>query len=189
MAPEMINGDPYDEKVDIWSLGIIIYLLVTLKHPLGYFDNEISRQNMKEKLAEKFKFVPRDELIDFTCDEFLNYSVLVPDLVKKCLEVNPKKRITAKDVMNNKWVNENFRNYKRKLLQEMRKTNKNVQYNAAFLAFKAKKIKKALFSYFANVLASAEERELFSEMFRMMDIDGDGVLTSDEFEKAMVKFQ
>lgn len=57
------------------------------------------------------------------------------------------------------------------------------------MAFKAKKIKKALFSYFANVLATAEDKEQFSEMFRMMDIDGDGVLTSDEFEKAMIKFE
>lgn len=67
-------------------------------------------------MIEKFKFVPRDELIDFNCDEFMNFSSMVPDLVKKMLEVNPKKRISAKDVMNNKWVNENFKNYKRKLL-------------------------------------------------------------------------
>lgn len=91
--------------------------------------------------------------------------------------------------MINKWVSENSKNYKRKVLSDLRKVNKNVQYNAAFLAFKAKKIKKALFSYFANVLASAEDKDMFTEMFRMMDVDGDGILTSDEFEQAMVRFQ
>lgn len=35
MAPEMILGDQYDERVDIWSLGIIIYMLITLRHPIG----------------------------------------------------------------------------------------------------------------------------------------------------------
>lgn len=43
MAPEMLMGDNYSEKVDIWSLGVITYMLITLKHPIGYFDNEISR--------------------------------------------------------------------------------------------------------------------------------------------------
>jgi serine/threonine protein kinase len=59
----------------------------------------VSRQNLKNKLIEKYKFVPRDELIDFSNEEFQNFSILVPDLIKKMLEVNPNKRFTAKDVM------------------------------------------------------------------------------------------
>ena len=43
MAPEVINGEPYDEKVDIWSLGVILYMLISLKHPLGYFDDDDNR--------------------------------------------------------------------------------------------------------------------------------------------------
>ena len=43
MAPEMIMGEIYNEKVDVWSLGVIAYMLITLKHPIGYFDNEVSR--------------------------------------------------------------------------------------------------------------------------------------------------
>jgi hypothetical protein len=32
------------------------------------------------------------------------------------LEINPKKRLTAREVMENKWVCENFKNYKKKML-------------------------------------------------------------------------
>ena len=70
MAPEILLGEPYDDKVDVWSLGVVLYMLICLKHPLGDFDNEVSRQKMKDKLIEKYKFVPRDELISFMEEEF-----------------------------------------------------------------------------------------------------------------------
>lgn len=65
----MIVGEHYDEKVDVWSLGVVFYMLVALKHPIGYFDDGISRNHLKDKLVEKFKYIPRDELIDFQDDE------------------------------------------------------------------------------------------------------------------------
>ena len=43
MAPEMIMGQKYNEKVDIWSLGVIFYMLITQQHPINYIDNDISR--------------------------------------------------------------------------------------------------------------------------------------------------
>lgn len=186
MAPEMIMGKSYDEKVDVWSLGVIFYLLCTLKHPIDYLDNEVYRRNLKDKLIEKFKFVPRDELIDFNAEEFMSYSGMVLELAKKMLEINPNKRISAREIMNNKWVNENYRNYRKKF--ESKNLPKVDQFNAAFLAFKAKKLKKALFSYLANILATPEDKEMFGEMFKMMDINGDGSLTVEEFESAMIKF-
>jgi Ca2+-binding EF-hand superfamily protein len=58
-----------------------------------------------------------------------------------------------------------------------------------FLAFNAKKIKKALFSYFAPYLSTEDDIEQFTEMFRVLDKDGDGILTAEEFEFAMGRFE
>ncbi len=33
LSPELINNNNYNEKTDIWSLGVILYELVTLTHP------------------------------------------------------------------------------------------------------------------------------------------------------------
>ncbi len=37
MPPEVIQGKPYDNKADVWALGVILYELVTFKKP---FDDE-----------------------------------------------------------------------------------------------------------------------------------------------------
>lgn len=47
----------------------------------------------------------------------------------------------------------------------MKQKNDVNYYNAAFLAFNSKKIKKALFQYFANMLAKPEDKEKFGELF------------------------
>lgn len=33
MAPEMLKGQSYDFKCDIWSMGVILYEMVTKRHP------------------------------------------------------------------------------------------------------------------------------------------------------------
>jgi serine/threonine protein kinase len=40
MAPEMLMDEEYEFKVDIWSLGVIFYMLVTLRHPITHMDDD-----------------------------------------------------------------------------------------------------------------------------------------------------
>ena len=56
MAPEVIKGEEYNNKIDIWSFGCIIYELFTLKvcfeskALLGYFDNITKKKAWKNRL-------------------------------------------------------------------------------------------------------------------------------------------
>ena len=58
MAPELIQGEKYDGKVDIWSLGIVTYELVNKKAPLsGSCDWPARQYRLKRTVKEHgFKY-------------------------------------------------------------------------------------------------------------------------------------
>ena len=52
MAPELVNRQPYNEKVDVWSLGVITYQLLSGKTPfestsIKKIDWNINNKNLK----------------------------------------------------------------------------------------------------------------------------------------------
>ena len=82
MAPEILEGKQYDNKCDLWSLGVIIYQLYTKKLPYtGVLDNEIL-----SKINELGQSV-----LENINDERLK------DLLSKLLVKDPKNRISWKE--------------------------------------------------------------------------------------------
>ena len=79
MAPEILNGDEYNNKCDLWSLGVNIYQLYTKKPPYtGKFDKVILKQI--EKLGQSVLEVIKDDKLK--------------DLLSKLLVKDPKNRIS-----------------------------------------------------------------------------------------------
>ena len=81
MAPEILKGQKYNDKCDLWSLGVNIYKLKTKEFPYkskGNIDSEILNQiHLKGKTV-----------LDKITDEKLK------NLLSRLLEENPQDRIS-----------------------------------------------------------------------------------------------
>lgn len=79
MAPEILQGDPYDFAVDYWSLGCVAFDLLTGSLPF-------TGTNPK-KILEKMKSIKKNLKFPFYL------SLDAKDFLRKLLQVNPEKRI------------------------------------------------------------------------------------------------
>jgi serine/threonine protein kinase len=95
VSPEMLKKYPYNEKVDIWGLGVLIFELVFGYAPFASNFNEDRYNNIK---IGKINW-PND-----LKDEYNN----IKDLIEKILKINPKERITLDEIENHSWLKETF---------------------------------------------------------------------------------
>ena len=97
MAPEMIDGNSYPQS-DIWSLGVIVYLMIVGKHPFEGDTLETLFDNIKNKKLNLY------ELIKLNCSDESK------DFIIKCLNKDYTKRITTAQCLEHPWINKfNFR--------------------------------------------------------------------------------
>lgn len=93
VAPEILNGVPYGTQADMWSLGVIIYILLA-----GYPPFNGATQK------ELFRLVKRGRY-EFHEQYWGSISTEAKDLVKNLLIVDPRKRYTPAQALNCSWLN------------------------------------------------------------------------------------
>lgn len=92
VAPEILEGKPYDTQADMWSLGVIVYIL------LGGYPPFIE-QNQRElfRKIRKGQFEFHEEYWGQVSDDAKN-------LIRQLLTVSPSKRYDANGAMKNSWI-------------------------------------------------------------------------------------
>jgi serine/threonine protein kinase len=91
-APELLQQKPYSSKVDIWSVGVITYIILAGYVPF-YDDNE--KLLMDKILQCKFEFHE---------NEWKNQSEESKHFISYLLNTNPDKRPTAELALEHKWL-------------------------------------------------------------------------------------
>lgn len=91
LAPEILQGE-YDEKCDLWSIGVILYIMLCGTPPLNGDDEQVLA---KVKIG-KWSF---DKSI------WKIISEPAKDLIEKLMEVNVNKRLTAQEALAHPWLN------------------------------------------------------------------------------------
>eukprot|EP01041_Mallomonas_annulata_P001467 gene1467-2818_t len=92
VAPEILRGDAYGAEVDIWSMGVICYVLLAGYPP--FYDED------QKKLFKKIK----EGRYYFHEDYWGNVSEEAMDLIRKMLCVSQKDRWTATQLLSHPWI-------------------------------------------------------------------------------------
>lgn len=93
VAPEVIRAETYTPAVDIWSLGVLAYNMLSGKLP---FDGNNIKEVLRRVRAGRYNF-PDSEWADISPD--------AKDFIRGLLELDPKKRLTAKVALKHPWLN------------------------------------------------------------------------------------
>lgn len=92
VAPEVLAHDQYSSQVDLWSIGVIVYILLC-GFPPFYGDNDAHMFKKIKAGAYKFLSPYWDPISDDA-----------KDFVAKLLVVDPRKRMTAAEALNHRWL-------------------------------------------------------------------------------------
>ncbi|KAG0547269.1 hypothetical protein BDA96_01G065300 [Sorghum bicolor] len=159
VAPEVLLKF-YGREVDVWSAGVIIYILLSGVPP---FWDGIFEQVLKGEL-------------DFSSEPWPSISESAKDLVRKMLIRDPKKRLTAHEALCHPWVCVDGVAPDKPLDSAVLSRLK--QFSAM------NKLKKMALRVIAESL-SEEEIAGLKEMFKMLDTDNSGHITMEELKNGL----
>eukprot|EP01084_Bolivina_argentea_P257652 434122_1 len=194
-APEVIRDKKYNHACDMWSVGVICYVLI-FGYPPFYVDPEKYGKHERKAIYNKIR---RGFIARIRSTEKHGYGPWFPDhipvsqevrhLISKLLEFKVRNRYTANEALQHPWIVNN----EKQQIDEHKQKYINPQQAKTLIQSLAKFSNTCQFKLVVVKLF----REQFSQMrpkhfnqleklFSDMDTDGDGIISYKEFENAVL---
>ena len=174
MAPEIIKRK-YDEKCDLWSIGVILYILLTGRPPFDGNDDEEILENVKKGVYDKWSY------------PFPILSAQSKDLIFKLLQYDPKKRLNAEEALDHPWFKtaefkkkDKVNSIEPELAQEL--IENMTKYRSDNM------LKCAVIAYLIHHITNTEECFEASKLFNKIDLNSDGKIEKHELIQGFEKY-
>lgn len=160
IAPEVLKKN-YDEKCDIWSCGVILYILLSGKPPF-YGDSDADILLRVERGVYSMKGPQWDKI-----------SVHAKNMIKSMLNMNPQARPTAAECLLSPWLSS--------IPKSELNSDLTLEVMENLNTFRSEtKLQHAVMSFIATQLMNKNDINLLCQAFRDLDTNGDGKLSKDE---------
>jgi len=167
IAPEVLKNG-YNEKCDLWSCGVILYILLCGSPPF-YGKNE--KEIFRKIIDGNFTF--RHKIWNKISNEAKN-------LVLKLLQVNPDKRLSAKEALEDVWFQKNI-NVNANQIDNKNSNNFKIFIKNITEFCAEQKLQQATLAFLVHNFAPKDELDELRKIFFAFDKNGDGKLSKEEF--------
>jgi len=172
IAPEVLKRN-YDEKCDMWSCGVILYMLLVGHAP---FDGETDEDIIKSIKVGVYK---KNE------ERYIKGSEELKDLISKLLKMDPKERISAKEALNHNFfikANANliYQNISRDLILSFIHNLLSYRINSKF--------QEMVLAYIIHNMPRPKASKDAIKLFFIFNEGGDGKLTKEELKEGLLNF-
>lgn len=161
IAPEVLNKK-YDKKCDIWSCGVIMFILLNGEPPFAGSDENEIISNVKKG------YINWDTLSN------KKLSIESIDLLKSMLNTNYQMRPSAELILMDPWFVKNAPN-----INVNQSSALKILDNLKSFQIKEKLIEASM-NYLSNQFISKEEQSELTSIFQSLDLNNDGKLSYDE---------
>eukprot|EP00775_Hariotina_reticulata_P006118 gene6118-6357_t len=169
VAPEVLNQD-YDRLSDIWSAGVVMYILLCGRPP---FKGSTETGTLRQVKAGTYKFA--DEVWTHVHDS-------AKDMLAHMMVVDPSQRWTARQLLNHPWFDEVSAAPARPLTHVVSRLG--AFTGAARMKRLALKLMVAAAGSSPGALQNQELNRLRS-MFQEMDLDKDGIISGQQLQAGL----
>lgn len=166
MSPEVIIGN-FDNKCDVWSIGVMIYVLLSGSQPfVGTTENEIMQSVLSSELL-------------FEGKKWRKISNEAKNLIRALLNRNSKERPTAKQILDDPWIKQRADgNAPDNEIISSTLSNLN-QFDSQ------SKLQRATLAFIVSQVMSSDEVGNLRNVFKEIDSNGDGLLSKREIRKVL----